>query len=238
MISRQFLARFYPDDRPDSTEFFYAWIRKHVDAGTVMLNLGAGKATGIPIRSFRGEVARVVGADPDPAVRENSELDEAHVIDEKEALPFADDTFDLVLCDNVVEHVEEPDHFMGEVHRVLKPQGSLFIRTPNRYHYVAVIARLTPLWFHRLVANRARGLAPDALDQHPTLYRLNSRRAVERISRRIGFRKLRLRLFEAHPAYLMFNTLPFLLGVAYERVVNRYEFLGGLRANILARLVK
>jgi hypothetical protein len=45
-------------------------------------------------------------------------------------------------------------------------------------------------------------------------------------------------MVEAEPSYLMFNTLAFLMGVAYERAVNRAEWLQGLRANIFGSLVK
>ncbi len=44
-----------------------------------MLTLGAGPATRGPIRSFRGQVAAVGGADIDPVVENSDELNEARV---------------------------------------------------------------------------------------------------------------------------------------------------------------
>ncbi|MGH8556772.1 MAG: class I SAM-dependent methyltransferase [Methylococcales bacterium] len=237
MITQQLFRRFYPDSRHDGTRAFYGWVRQYTGADTVMLNLGAGPATGNPVRVFKGEVARVVGADIDPIVLENSELDEAHIIVHG-SLPVPTDGFDIVLSDYVLEHVAQPRQVMSEVHRVLKPGGSFFFRTPNKYHYVSLIARATPHWFHNLFANRVRGLIEDPHEPYPTYHRMNSRKSLQRIAQGVGFGSMAFRMIEAQPSYLMFHALPFLMGVVYERTVNRYEVLAGLRANIFGRLVK
>jgi 2-polyprenyl-3-methyl-5-hydroxy-6-metoxy-1,4-benzoquinol methylase len=52
-------------------------------------------------------------------------------------LPFGDDSFDLVVCLEVIEHVEAPDAVLDEFARVLGPQGLLVISSPNRERYVA-----------------------------------------------------------------------------------------------------
>lgn len=121
---------------------------------------------------------------------------------------------------------------------MLKPGGSFFFRTPNKHHYVSLIARATPHWFHDLVANRVRNLPDDAHEPYPTYHRLNSRSRVRAAAEAVGFRDIELRMVEAEPSYLMFHALPFLAGVAYERLVNSTERLSGLRANIFGRLTK
>jgi len=67
---------------------------------------------------------------------------------------------------------------------------------------------------------------------------MNSRKALNRLALDAGFRSPEIILVEAHPAYLLFNTIPFLAGVAYERVVNRVEWLAGIRASILGRFLR
>jgi ubiquinone/menaquinone biosynthesis C-methylase UbiE len=239
MISTSTFERFYPDHTRDGGVAFYGWIRTQINRQTVLLNLGAGPpADRGPIRVLKGEVARVVGADIDPEVLRNPELDEAHVVASDDPLPFEDNTFDAVVCDWVLEHVSSPNKFLREVYRVLKKGGTFFFRTPNSWHYVAIVAKLTPSWFHDLVANWARGYPSGAHDPWPTYYRLNSRKTVCAEGYNAGFERIDLRMWEPEPRYLVFNFLPFLVGVGYERIVNRYRMFEGLRAGILGRMVK
>ena len=44
--------------------------------------------------------------------------------------PIADASFDSVLCNQVLEHVFNPDEFLGEITRVLKPGGKLLLTVP------------------------------------------------------------------------------------------------------------
>jgi SAM-dependent methyltransferase len=46
-------------------------------------------------------------------------------------LPFASGTFDVVLCCDVIEHVEEYDKLVKEIGRVTQPKGVLVLSTPD-----------------------------------------------------------------------------------------------------------
>ncbi len=50
-----------------------------------------------------------------------------------ERLPFEDGSFDVVLCDNVVDHAEDPRRIVEEIARVLAPEGVLYF-TVNVHH--------------------------------------------------------------------------------------------------------
>lgn len=56
---------------------------------------------------------------------------DARPADAGEALPFDPDSFDFVLCGEVIEHVVDPDGLLIELRRVLKPGGRLILTTPN-----------------------------------------------------------------------------------------------------------
>lgn len=47
-------------------------------------------------------------------------------------LPFDDETFDLVVNNQVMEHVEDLDAVLAEIHRVLKPGGTVLSIFPSR----------------------------------------------------------------------------------------------------------
>jgi 2-polyprenyl-3-methyl-5-hydroxy-6-metoxy-1,4-benzoquinol methylase len=51
------------------------------------------------------------------------------------SLPFDDGRFDLVVCFEVIEHVEGQDEVIAELARVLAPRGVLAISSPNRGVY-------------------------------------------------------------------------------------------------------
>jgi SAM-dependent methyltransferase len=47
-------------------------------------------------------------------------------------LPFADRTFDVVICFEAIEHVDAPERALDELRRVLEPDGVLALSSPNR----------------------------------------------------------------------------------------------------------
>jgi len=47
------------------------------------------------------------------------------------SLPFKDNSFDMVTLIAVIEHLDHPEYIISEVHRVLKPGGSLILTTPT-----------------------------------------------------------------------------------------------------------
>lgn len=68
--------------------------------------------------------------------RAQGRLPEAEAVElEPDApLPFADGTFDLVVCTETIEHVHDLQLFLSEVRRVLEPRGRLALTTPaNRF---------------------------------------------------------------------------------------------------------
>ncbi|HLA11331.1 MAG TPA: methyltransferase domain-containing protein [Pyrinomonadaceae bacterium] len=63
-----------------------------------------------------------------------------------ETLPFPDKSFDVVLCDNVVDHAKSPKTIVAELGRILKPAGLLYF-TVNVHHPIySVVSELHSYW--------------------------------------------------------------------------------------------
>jgi SAM-dependent methyltransferase len=117
-----------------------------IDADARVLEVGSG-AHGLV---FYFGTTRGVGCDPlacdyaalFPAWQRRAQT----VAAAGERLPFSDSSFDVVLCDNVVDHAEGPARIAREMARVLAPGGLLYF-TVNFHHAVYnAAARLHAAW--------------------------------------------------------------------------------------------
>lgn len=214
-------------------ELFRETIVAHLRPDCTVLDLGAGAGI-VAQMNFRGQVARVCGVDLDPRVVDNPMLDEGCVAN-AQGIPYGDNCFDVVFANNVLEHLEEPLQVFREVARVLRPGGTFLFKTPNGRHYVPTIARLTPHRFHQYV-NRLRGRAEE--DTLPTCYRANLRSDVVRLAADAGLRVEQLEHIEGRPEYLRITWPTYLVGIAYEQLVNSSELFAPLRVLLVGTLRK
>lgn len=60
-------------------------------------------------------------------------FDRCKVVNVDEGLPYDDDSFDLVWCSEVIEHLKGPERAIEEFRRVTKPGGDIIMTTPNSY---------------------------------------------------------------------------------------------------------
>jgi SAM-dependent methyltransferase len=231
------LDRYYDRGRGfiDGNVEFHRLCAAAIPSGSRILEIGAGPSN--VISDFLATLGEVTGLDVDPEVRENRALTRASVFDGG-SFPFEDGSFDACVSNYVLEHVPDPLRHLDEVRRVLRPGGRYAIRTPNRYHYVTLVSAVTPHWFHKLVANRLRGLPAEAHDPYPTVYAMNARGTLRRAAAASGLTVLELRMIEKEPMYGLASRLLFFPMLVYERAVNSSETFAGLRSNIQAVLEK
>jgi len=214
-------------------QLFRERILNHIHHGAVVLDLGAGAGI-VEQMNFKGLVGRVCGIDLDPRVAHNPMLDEGRVADAC-GIPYESAMFDVVFADNVLEHLLEPLAVFKEISRVLRPGGVFLFKTPNKWHYMPTIARLTPHHFHQFV-NSLRGRVE--VDTFPTRYLVNTKQDVMRVAYETGLVVERLERIEGRPEYLRMTWPTYLLGAVYERVVNAADVLAPFRILLVGELRK
>jgi SAM-dependent methyltransferase len=96
-----------------------------------LLDLGCGNK---PYRPFLSEGVEYIGLDYPPTQTscDLKVLPEIH--GDARTLPFADRSFDGVLCSQMLEHVDRPETVVQEMGRVLKPGGVGLISVPFFYN--------------------------------------------------------------------------------------------------------
>jgi SAM-dependent methyltransferase len=102
----------------------------------------------------------------------NSSLSEA-VHGDLQTHRWPADSFDLVLCWDVLEHLPNPREAIARMTESLRPGGLLVIALPNLYSLKGLITRFTPWWFHKAFYRYVVGdkRSSEEWDQFPTFLR-------------------------------------------------------------------
>lgn len=136
-------------------------------------------------------------------------------------LPFQSESFDLIFCEHVFEHLERPAATMAECFRTLTPGGALIFLAPNRWNYISLVAHLIPIWLREA---HKRKLVPEGDaqgDAYPTFYRLNTRGAIESAGLQAGLVLERFESVVGWPTYLETSDILHRLGVALHWALER-----------------
>jgi len=115
--------------------------------------LDVGCASGITgqILKSRG-VKEVVGIELEPRVAEYAKLrlDNVLIGDvEMLEIPYPDGYFDLIMYNDILEHLVDPWKVLERHSRLLNPQGRIIMCVPNVQHYSSIINLLRGRWDYR-----------------------------------------------------------------------------------------
>jgi len=141
-VAAEVPERFVPDTMRDellAAEHLarYEWAAA-LAPGRRVLDAGCGTGYGAEILAAAG-AEHVLGVDTAAAVIEAARSREAERVAFDRAdigrLPYADGSFDLITCFEVIEHVRDPGAVLGELARVLARDGVLAISSPNADRY-------------------------------------------------------------------------------------------------------
>jgi SAM-dependent methyltransferase len=116
----------------------YLWAAQFA-AGRVVLDVACGEGYGSDL--LARTAARVVGIDRDPRAIDHARASYSRpnlACGEARAIPADDDDlFDLIVSFETIEHLtgDEQKEFIGELQRLLKPDGAALISTPDKHVY-------------------------------------------------------------------------------------------------------
>jgi SAM-dependent methyltransferase len=114
------------------------WSAAALAAGRAVLDAGCGTGYGT-LMLARAGAASVTAVDiAQDAVEQTLERVDGRaevVLGDVHQLPFEDASFDMVVCFEVIEHMDGQDAALSEFARVLRPEGFLLISSPNRDVY-------------------------------------------------------------------------------------------------------
>ena len=83
-----------------------------IDTGSVARTLARAEAWGVHVDALQGDAS---------------------------SLGLPDDSFDLVVMNDIIEHVEDPDGALEEARRVLRPGGLAYVHAPQRWSPVSIV---------------------------------------------------------------------------------------------------
>lgn len=130
-------AKFYDSNLTDNP-FVDDRLRKVIElasklSATSVLDIGCGRGTLIQALRAASPSAKYVGIEIADSLGALAGTKGIEVVkhDVSQRLPFEDETYDLVLFGEVIEHLFDPDYTLDEIHRILKRSGTLIVTTPN-----------------------------------------------------------------------------------------------------------
>lgn len=109
-------------------KFLEFFLKQNNSKNSKILDLGAGH--GAFSQKLFNLGFDVQACDLFPEIFEFPEI-ECKKADATQQLPYADNSFDVVIAIEVSEHISDHEMFFSETNRILKPNGKLYISTPN-----------------------------------------------------------------------------------------------------------
>jgi SAM-dependent methyltransferase len=134
-----------------------------------ILEAGCGSTSRIRLPARR----TLVGVDiSERQLMRHPSLD-VRIVGNLEQHSWAPGSFDLIVCWDVIEHLDHPSQALTKMFEGLRPGGIVLLAFPNYWSLKGLVTRLTPFgfhaWFYRhLLHDRRRTVD---LDQFPTPFR-------------------------------------------------------------------
>lgn len=158
-----------------------------------------------------------------------------------ETLCFSDNTFDFVICTEVIEHLKEPEICIKEVLRVLKPGGVAVFTTPNGNNLIQKMGQLKrrtkQVFTGKKIPSRSNIDSEHIDTEHISVKNV---KIWKNIFKNIGFEILALRRLGLIWGGLKYNKHPVLFSIMMliDNILNIFPSAYNLTDDILIKVKK
>jgi 2-polyprenyl-3-methyl-5-hydroxy-6-metoxy-1,4-benzoquinol methylase len=160
---------------------------------------GGGSVSFLPPDLLEGANITVVDID-DKQLQQNSYAT-CKINGDIQVQEFPSGSFDLVVCYNVIEHIERPDKALINFFRALAPAGLAFIAAPNPASFSGMVTKYTPhwlhVWYYRLVLGHKAAGQPGTVPFRTVYHPLVSPRNLIEFSKQCGYEVVYFSAFES-----------------------------------------
>jgi SAM-dependent methyltransferase len=116
---------------------------------------GGGSTSFLPLDLLNR--ARVTVVDINAEQLRNNDYAQEKILADLQTYRFPRETFDLITCYNVLEHVPDVEAALNGFCEALKPGGLLLIGAPNPRSLSGIVTKYTPHWFHVWYYRKVKG---------------------------------------------------------------------------------
>jgi SAM-dependent methyltransferase len=116
---------------------------------------GGGSTSFLPLNVLRRADVTVVDIDAEQL--RNNDYAQTTILGDVQTYRFAPDSFDLVICYNVIEHLADVEAALEGFRMSLKRGGLIVIGAPNPSSLSGVVTKYSPHWFHVWFYRHVRG---------------------------------------------------------------------------------
>jgi 2-polyprenyl-3-methyl-5-hydroxy-6-metoxy-1,4-benzoquinol methylase len=121
-------------------------IRRFSGRSIRIYEAGGGSLSILPLSSLTQPTITVV--DIDETQLRNNRYAEVKILGDIQTYSFPPGSFELIVCNTVIEHLRQPDQAIKHFYEALAPGGLLFIGAPHPASLSGLVTKYSPHWFH------------------------------------------------------------------------------------------
>jgi SAM-dependent methyltransferase len=188
---------------------------------------GGGSASILPLSSLDNRTILVVDID-ETQLRNNSYAD-SKILGDIQTYVFPPNSFDLIVCYNVIEHLSAVDQALRRFHEALAPGGLLLIGAPNPESLFGIVTKYSPHWFHvwyyRFILRRENAGKPGHLPFRTVYHPVVSPKALLEFCKQLGLDAIYFNLYIGGNYTNIRESRP-VIGRLLDLVIGWMGFLG------------